>query len=196
MRTMENSAHNKTSRTLSARYMLPDQSEHTCKVKELTLNGVTFLSDTIPASGQNLIAYIEELGRIEAVTGEATPDGFAVHYVLEGPRLERLQQRIGWLLQNAAGDRADQRRHARFEPVEKVLHLTLPDGRVYPCEVIDISTSGAGIKTDIIPSIGTQIMLGKMRGRVVRYLDEGIAVEFVKQLDQTQMPALKVASAH
>ena len=69
--------------------------------------------------------------------------------------------------------------------------MTLPDGRVYNCEVIDISTSGAGVKTDIMPSIGTQLMLGKMRGRVVRYLDDGIAIEFVKQLDQTQMPAVR-----
>ena len=32
-------------------------------------------------------------------------------------------------------------------------------------------------------SVGTYLMLGKMRGRVVRYLEHGVAIEFVKQLD-------------
>jgi hypothetical protein len=30
-------------------------------------------------------------------------------------------------------------------------------------------------------------MLGKMRGRIVRYTDEGIAIEFVKPLDQASL---------
>ena len=38
-----------------------------------------------------------------------------------------------------------------------------------------------------MPSLGTYIMLGKMRGRVVRYLDNGIAIEFVKLLDRSQL---------
>jgi len=193
MRATDNSAQTLSSenRVLTARYMLPDQSEHACQVKELTLDGASFVADTIPQPGQAVIAYIEELGRIEAVTGEATEDGFVVLYALQGARLDRLKQRIGFFLQRATGDRSDQRRHARYEPVDKSLQMTLPDGRVYNCEVIDISTSGAGVKTDIMPSIGTQLMLGKMRGRVVRYLDDGIAIEFVKQLDQTQMPAVR-----
>ncbi|MBG1231861.1 PilZ domain-containing protein [Aestuariivirga litoralis] len=181
---------------LTARFMLPDQSEHVCQVRDLTLEGATFLADVVPEAGQIVIAYIEELGRIEAVTGEATHHGFTVLYALKGARLERLQQRIEWLQQRSSGDRSDQRRHTRFEPVDRALHLTLPDGRVYPCEVIDISTSGAGVKTDIMPSIGTQLMLGKMRGRVVRYLDEGIAIEFMKQLDSSQLPAVTGRAAH
>jgi hypothetical protein len=32
-------------------------------------------------------------------------------------------------------------------------------------------------------------MLGKMRGRVVRYLENGVAIEFVKPLEQAQARA-------
>ena len=198
MRTTENTALNLNPppKVLTARYMLADQSEHACQVKELTLDGATFVASTIPPSGQTLIAYVEDVGRIEAVTGNPTSNGFSIRYAMQGARLERLQQRIIWLRDNASGARNDQRRHVRYEPVEKSLALTLTDGRVYPCEVIDISTSGAGVKTDIMPSIGTQLMLGKMRGRVVRYIEEGVAIEFVKQLDQSQMPAVKGFSRH
>ena len=63
----------------------------------------------------------------------------------------------------------------------------MPDGREYNCEVMDISLSGAAIRVEVMPSLGTYVLLGKMRGRVVRYLENGIALEFVKLLDRSQL---------
>ncbi len=173
------------------RFMLPDLSEHPCQVTNLTVHGATFVTPRTPPEGQAVVAYLEDVGRIEAVTGPAKSGSFEVTFSLKGPRLERLQQRIEWLKQRKVGDTSDNRRHARYEPSEKVSQITLPDGRVYNCEVLDISVSGAGIKTEVVPSIGTFLMLGKMRGRVVRYLDQGVAIEFVKQLEGTQLPSVK-----
>ena len=176
------------------RFMLPDLSEHPCQVTELTAFGATFVTPRVPPEGQAVVAYLEDVGRVEAVTGPAKPGGFAVTFSLKGPRLERLQQRIEWLKQRKDGDASNNRRHARYEPNEKASQITLPDGRVYNCEVLDISVSGAGIKTDVVPSVGTYLMLGKMRGRVVRYLDQGVAIEFVKQIDGLQLPNAKAAA--
>ena len=170
------------------RFMLPDMSEHPCQVTELTLTEATFLTQNVPLQGLAIVAYLEEVGRIEAITGEPVAGGFSVAFSLTGSRLERLQQRIQWLQQRSASEQPDGRRHARHEPTEKSSQISLPDGRVYPCEVLDISLSGAAIKTEVMPSVGTYLMLGKMRGRVVRYLDQGVAIEFVKQLDRTHMP--------
>ena len=47
----------------------------------------------------------------------------------------------------------------------------------------------AAVKVDVMPSLGTYIMLGKMRGRIVRYVDSGIAIEFLKPLNTTQLSA-------
>ena len=49
--------------------------------------------------------------------------------------------------------------------------------------------SGAAVKVDVVPSLGTHIVLGKMRGRVVRYHPTGIAIEFLRPLDQAQLIA-------
>ena len=170
------------------RFMLPDMSEHPCQVVELNPNGATFQSQQVPPQGVAIVAYLEEVGRVEAIIGSAVPGGFNVAFNLTGSRLERLQQRIEWLKQRQSGASPDGRRHARYEPSEKVSQISLPDGRLYSCEVIDISVSGAAIKTEVMPSIGTFLMLGKMRGRVVRYLDQGVAIEFVKQIDRGQLP--------
>ena len=169
------------------RFMLPDMSEHPCQVVDLTGTGATFLAQFVPAKGLALVAYLEEVGRIEAITSGTVDGGFSVLFSLTGSRLERLQQRIEWLQKRQVGEEPDGRRHARYEPTEKTAQISLPDGRIYNCEVIDISLSGAAIKTEVMPSVGTFLMLGKMRGRVVRYLDQGVAIEFVKQLDRSNV---------
>lgn len=168
------------------RFMLPDMTEHACQVLDVNAQGALFITGTIPAANTNIVAYLEELGRVEVIAGDQVPGGFKVRYAATGSRLERLQQRIDWLRQKNAGA-VEARRHPRFEPKDKHSSITLPDGRVYNCEVIDISISGAAIKTDVLPSLGTYVMLGKMKGRVVRYLESGVAVEFVKQLDKTDI---------
>jgi PilZ domain len=166
--------------------MLPDMSEHPCQVTDISIAGAIFVTETPPAPGLTLVAYLEELGRVEAISGEKVPGGFKIAFTVKGSRLEKLESRIKWLSERKSGSEED-RRHARFEPRDNQSQITLPDGRVYNCEVIDISLSGAGVKIDIMPSLGTYIMLGKMRGRVVRYLDNGIGIEFIKQLERPQL---------
>lgn len=40
-----------------------------------------------------------------------------------------------------------------------------------------------------MPSLGTYLVLGKMRGRIVRYVDSGIAIAFLKPLNTTRLSA-------
>jgi hypothetical protein len=163
------------------RFMLPDMSEHACQVLDLSQTGATFITTDVPPVGLAIVAYLEDLGRVEVVSGNPVPGGFKVTYAATGMRLERLQQRITYIMERASGA-PDQRRHPRFEPKDKHSSIVMPDGRSYNCEVLDISVSGAGIKTDVMPALGTYLMVGKMKGRVVRYLENGFAIEFVKQL--------------
>ncbi len=173
--------------TLFGRFMLPDSSEFPCQVVNITTEGATFITNDVPPVGLDIVAYLEELGRIEARSAGVVANGFVVTYTMTGARLERLHARIQWLESKRTGKGSESRRHQRYEPRESSSQITLPDGRVYPCEVLDISVSGAGLKVEVLPAMGTYLMLGKMRGRVVRYLDNGIAIEFAKQLDVHQL---------
>jgi hypothetical protein len=168
------------------RFMLPDMSEHPCQVRDISGDGASFIAAHVPPPGLAVVAYIEELGRVEAVSGDPIVGGFEVKFTAAGARKDRLISKIEWLQKREVGG-AENRRHPRYEPREKVSQLTLPDGRVYSCEVIDISVSGAAIKSDVMLSLGTYMMLGRMKGRVVRYLEQGVAIEFVKQLDKQLM---------
>ena len=172
---------------LFGRFMLPDMSEHPCQVHGISIDGATFVTAQAPATGQAIVAYLEELGRIEATSAEPVEGGFRVKFSLTGARRDRLETRLRWLVEKNQNSSAEDRRHARFEPREQRSQITMPDGREYHCEVMDISLSGAAVKVDVMPSLGTQLLLGKMRGRVVRYLENGIGIEFVKPLDRTEL---------
>jgi hypothetical protein len=57
--------------------------------------------------------------------------------------------------------------------------LTLEDGTLYVCRIMDLSLSGAAVDVEARPPIGMPVRLGNMRGRVVRHFMEGVAIEFL-----------------
>jgi hypothetical protein len=46
--------------------------------------------------------------------------------------------------------------------------------------VIDLSMGGVSVETAEWPPLGEQVMVGKMRGRVVRHHETGFAIEFTE----------------
>ena len=50
---------------------------------------------------------------------------------------------------------------------------------VLPCQVLDVSIFGASVATDQRPALGEEVLLGKLRGRVVRHHGQGIGVQFL-----------------
>jgi hypothetical protein len=171
------------------RFMLPDMSEHPCQVSDLTAEGAVFASASVPEKGTQIVAYLDEIGRVEGVSDDAIPGGFRIVFSHTGQRKERFASRLSGRSGKNTTAGTDLRRHARYAPTDSQSHIILPDGRVYACEILDISLSGAAVKVDVMPSLGTYLMLGKMRGRIVRYVDSGIAIEFLKPLNSTQLSA-------
>ena len=168
--------------------MLPDQSEHPFQISQISPDGATILTRATAPTGIKIVAYIDEIGRVEANVIAQFDGGIALEFITNDARRSRLEEKLKWLSENDK-DAANQRRHARFEPKDNNSHITMPDGRMYQTEVIDISLSGAAIKTDIMPRLGTYVLLGKMRGRVVRYIDNGIAIEFVRPMSDSTLTA-------
>ena len=57
--------------------------------------------------------------------------------------------------------------------------LKLADGQSVDCRVLDVSLSGASIGTEARPPIGSEVIFGKLRCRVMRYHERGIGVQFL-----------------
>jgi PilZ domain len=168
------------------RFMLPDMSEHACQVSQVTPDSAVFITTIVPEKNSQIVAYIDEIGRAEGVSGDIVPGGFRIVFSHTGQRKERFASRLSGRSAKNTTVGTDLRRHARQAPEDNRSYITLPDGRIYACQVIDISLSGAAVQVDVMPSLGTYIMLGKMRGRIVRYVEHGIAIEFHRPLDSPQ----------
>ena len=54
------------------------------------------------------------------------------------------------------------------------------------CRQIDLSLSGAAISAEMKPPVGEEVLIGKVKARVVRHLEDGFAIEFLHpQLAET-----------
>jgi len=167
--------HRRLELKLSVRFLLDDGSEHTGVVSNISVGGMAINADARPAEGSNIIAYVQELGRLEGVVSRVDDMGFAVRLTLSALRRDKLEERLG-----SSGERprgAEARRHER-ETTSGVVHITRADGRELPCRVIDLSLGGVSVETAEWPPLGEEIMVGKMRGRVVRHHEMGVAIEF------------------
>src|SRR5687768_43133 len=117
------------SRILFGRFMLPDTSEHSCQVSELSVEGAIFSSDLAPPVGLPIVAYIETIGRVVGVSGDATDGGFKVNFTLAGNRRERLASRLA-SLRGTPEEESEPRRAPRYTLSGSSSQLSLPDGRL------------------------------------------------------------------
>lgn len=164
---------------LSGRYMMPDQREYPCNILDIALNGVCLSGEKQGEIGEKVIVYIEHLGRVEGEITRLIEGGFALELTMSPAARNKWADRVETLSPELTRGSLTDRKEVRVEPEHKRSRFTLPDGRNYACEVIDMSISGASIKVSVFPAIGTPVQLGKMRGKVVRHHIEGVAIEFV-----------------
>ena len=172
---------------LLGRFMRADHSEHACRARDITTESVRICSEAEVALGERIIAYLDDIGRLEGVVTEIDENGFLLKLMLGRLGREKLQQKLDWVRRKMRGEGRERRRYERYQPKDSRSCLLLEDGRKYPCTVLDISVAGASVKADVLPAIGTPVRLGKTPGRVVRHHSEGFAIEFVRLMPMEQL---------
>lgn len=164
---------------LLGRFMLANRHEYPCQIVNMSPGGISMVSPVTTQLGEHIIAYIDHIGRVEGTVTRIFDGGFAIAIKATDHKREKIAEQLTWISNRQLLGLPEDRRHTRIQPKNPNSSLKLPDGRSYECRVIDMSISGAAVKISVCPAIGTEVILGKMRGRVVRHFDEGIAVEFL-----------------
>jgi hypothetical protein len=171
----ERRRHRRMPMKLNVRFLLDDGSEHSGVVADISIGGMAISAEARPAEGSNIIAYVQDLGRLEGVVSRMNEGGFAVRLTLSAMRRDKLEERLSTGTKRGR----DGRRHDR-ESTSGVTRIMRADGRELPCRVIDLSLGGVSVETAEWPPLGEQVIVGKMRGRVVRHHEMGIAIEFTE----------------
>ena len=165
---------------LLGRYMLADRREFPCQVTDMSPGGMAVIAPVSGQVGERVIAYVDHVGRLEGVIARQFQNGFAMTVSATTRKRDKLAAQLTWLANRHILNLPEDRRHGRFTPRNPSARLILPNGLNVACRVIDLSASGAAIKTEHRPEIGALVTLGKATGRVVRHLEEGFAVEFTR----------------
>lgn len=163
---------------LLGRFMLPNWQEYPCQVIDMSPGGVGLISPVTGNIGERVIAYIDHIGRIEGQIARHITGGFAMTINTSAHRRDKLASQLTYLANKELLDLPEDRRHERQAVENPYSRIVMPDGREYQCTVLDISMSGAAVRTTVRPAVGSIIHLGNMRARVVRHLDDGVALEF------------------
>ena len=164
---------------LLGRFMRASKYEFPCKMIDVSVGGAAFMAPVEPEAGEKIIAYFDQLGGLEGTVARSFPGGFAMQFIMTAHKREKLAATLMFMLNKHEQPGIESRRHERVVPKNNSQTLTLAEGLIVSCDVLDMSLSGASIITPARPALGTMVKLGNMNARVARHHDRGIALEFV-----------------
>jgi hypothetical protein len=135
--------------------------------------------------GDRLTSYFREFGKLDGHISDTKPGRFLLELDVSHAMREKLSNKLTWLEEKLKNrEIVDQRWHPRVVPARPYSTLTLADGSIHECTVIDMSMSGAAVYAQIQPPVGTPLAVGACVGRVVRHFADGFAVRFVAKQSQ------------
>ncbi|CAN5179060.1 PilZ domain-containing protein [soil metagenome] len=158
--------------------MLEDRREFPCQTQNVSPGSLAVNTPVIGRIGERVVAYVDHLGRIEGQIVRLYEGGFAMSINATLRKKDKLAAKLTWLANRHELNLPEDRRHDRITPSITSTTIALPDGREYRGRIVDISLSGLALAVDVRPPIGSPLMVGKLRARVVRHFEEGVAVEY------------------
>ncbi|MBY0226995.1 MAG: PilZ domain-containing protein [Hyphomicrobium sp.] len=171
--------HKRVAITLLGRFMRANRHEYPCRLNDISVGGAAINSPVTVEEGERIVAYFDHIGGLEGSVVRVFEGGFAMQFRTTARKREKLAAQLTWLLNRDVLSGITERRHERGSVAVQNKTVLLDTGETVDCEVVDVSISGASLRMDMRPPIGSGLMLGRMRGRVVRHHEQGIGVQFV-----------------
>lgn len=178
---------------LEGRFMRSSKQEYPCLVNDISVGGMSLIyGEAVPAAmavGETVIAYIGKLGVLEGPVLRCWSDGFSFKFTATQHKREKLAAQITSLLNEGELKGAAKRKHERLTIARRDAHLTLSEGGIIPCLILDVSVTGASVACKARPDLGQEVWLARLRARVVRHHCEGVGLQFMEVLDASTMEA-------
>jgi PilZ domain-containing protein len=141
--------------------------------------------------GDRLTSYFRDFGKFEGLISDTMERSFLLELEMTRARREKLSDMLIWLEKKQKNPAIKcVRKDARFVPPNPHSTLTLADGSVHPCFVIDVSATGIAVSSPVQPPIGMPLAVGACIGRVVRLLPNGIAIKFIERQNSRSLERL------
>jgi hypothetical protein len=181
-RPHERRQHQRVKLVLLGRFMLEDQREFPCQSIDVSPGGIALRAPIRGEVGERVVAYIDQVGRLEGTIARLIDNGFAMSYAVSRHKQERLANQLTWLANRDVLGLSEDRRHERVVPRQTRVPLKTDDGHETIARIIDVSRSGAAITAPFNPPIGSHVVVGRSAATVTRHFSGGFSVEFKSPL--------------
>lgn len=146
--------------------------------------------------GERVTSYFQDFGEFQCTISATLKSGFLMELDMTRARRAWMSEKLTWLERKQKDDSIHElRRDARFVPQASHTFLTVADGTIHPCFIIDVSTAGVAISCEYDPPVGTALAVGACVGRVVRKFDSGFAVKFAEKQQRDDLVRMIVRQA-
>lgn len=169
---------------IKARFLTQSGDERAGHVTNISASGAMVRAKFPPGVGQNVILYIDQIGRFEGKVVRSETDSFAVNYAKKRSRHAKTADALTSALHNQRHG-AERRLNPRVHQ-DTPATVRLEDGREIPCSILDISLTGASLEISPRPPLGAHLILGRMTAKVVRRHENGIGVVFTGAVERTE----------
>jgi hypothetical protein len=132
--------------------------------------------------GDRITSHFGEFGEFEGSVSDTRNGSILLELEMTPERRQWMADKLAWLETTRQDPQIqDARQDARFIPQVSHTTLTMADGKVNNCFIIDMSATGVAVSSEVQPAIGTPLAVGSLVGRVVRVFETGFAVKFVEK---------------
>lgn len=171
--------HARVSATLKGRGLLADGTEFELQTLDVSAGGMCLVADVRPKLGEKIIVYLELIGGLEGEVVRLTADGFGMSFRVTLRKREQIADQLTWLINREHLGDDGRRGDERIRPRLTDYTLSAEDGDM-AVKLLDVSRSGVAIVSSTRPAVGSWVMIGRTRARVVRHIPSGFAAEFAR----------------
>jgi hypothetical protein len=153
--------------------------EFACNTVDVCAGGLRINLARPLEKGENLVLYIEDIGRIEGVIVRVLNEiGYAIEFRVPPRKREKIADALTWLVNKDRLGLSDERIAERRPATGQVIAIH-GKGVAIACAIADLSLFGVALKTSgPRPMIGDRVQIGERAGTCVRYIEGGFAVDF------------------
>ena len=192
------------------RWFGPDGKIRTMACRSTRISPFRMIVDVpvVGRIGDRITSHFGEFGEFEGSISDSKNGSILLELEMTAERRQWMADKLAWLEKTRRDPSVQEaRQDARFVPKVSHTTLTLADGKVGTCFIIDVSATGVAVSSELQPAMGTPLAVGSLVGRVVRIFETGFAVRFVEKqnlndlsrliirTDQTASGSLQMADA-
>ena len=121
----ERRRHQRVKVRLTGQFMRQDRREFPCATIDISPGGIAFEAEASGEVGERIIAYLNQIGRVEGTVARHFYGGFAIQMKLPPLKREKLADQLTWLANRQVLGMPEDRRHERIVPRNRHTTLTL-----------------------------------------------------------------------